>query len=56
MKEKDYINATNISKTRIAKNIIRDMLFEDEKMAEMQVNLIKGLRLIEEYINKEIRT
>ncbi|MDD4390207.1 MAG: hypothetical protein PHW03_05325 [Eubacteriales bacterium] len=54
MKEKDYVNATNLTKARIAKTIINDMLFNDLEIADMQKLLLKGLSLIIERLEKDI--
>jgi hypothetical protein len=52
MTEQGYIDATNLAKIRVAKNVIRDMLFFDPDVEKIQKQLIKGLSLLEEGVKQ----
>jgi hypothetical protein len=52
MKEQEYIDTTNLVKIRIAKDIIRDMLFSDPDVEKVQKQLVKGLSLLEEGVRQ----
>ena len=44
MREKDYINATNLAKVRIAETVIRDILFGELAMDEEHATMMLQLR------------
>lgn len=55
MKEAEYINATNLAKIRIARAVIRDMVFLSQAYELRQSNLLKDICELEDEINMMIK-
>ncbi len=55
MKEVDYINATNLAKIRIAKAVIKDMLFDAKIYDIRQSKLFEEICEFEKEIDSAIK-
>ena len=54
MKEKDYINATNLAKARVAITTLRDTLFDDDSIKPEDIAVI-GIACNDKYSNTFVK-